>query len=159
MMKKINPCLGGILTGLLIITLYGCVIPNPNTAPVVTQTTNGTLVTNFPDKFVIDYATLSNVFGRLKDVNAISAPVNPYKSPIDLGLELGLGVTTLASGLLAWFKNRKLGTTTTALTATIKGVEDATMGVENSPVKIAISDRATAAGVQDFLDQHVQANT
>lgn len=156
---KNKSMLCGVLIGVIGVILFACVIPNPDTKPIVTTNTTGVITTNLPPKFIVDGATLSNFFSQLKDANAMSAPVNPYSGPIDLGLKLGLGLTTVASGLLAWFKNKRANTATTALVATIKGVEDATVGIVDSPVKLAIEDRAKTAGVATFLDQHVQANT
>lgn len=101
---------------------------------------------NYSTNVVVD-PKLTGALETVKAVNDATAAVNPYATPINLGL----GLVGAIAAWVAKRKNDKLNSSNALLKVVVQGVDQA----NNPIVKEAIAKHATMVGVEGELSQVV----
>ena len=123
---------------------------------IKTETVPGGTVTNWIPAVPAVITNLPNqtVAGAVNLLQGV-APAIP--APYGSLLTALLGVVTLATGTIAAYKNKQLGTVTAVQNSMIQGVES--LGTAAAAVKLAIAAQSKANGVSDATENAVNKIT
>ncbi len=132
--------------GLLASWLTACAVPNPQyISPVATPST--------PQYIPYDLTTVSNAVAIAKQIDAVSAPVNPYAGLINTGLDWALGIAATVAGAIAAYKNKQNNTNVAAADTLAATVVKAGPAIVASALTQAAKDGSTA------VQTHIQNNS